>query len=101
MSWFKKKELCVHCKKNKTRRDFEGEPTCADCRVRIQVEREASVVCPKDGTLLLKEASGEIILDRCPTCQGVWLDAGELKAIKEAANEEGVGAGMALGMVIN
>ncbi len=44
--------------------------------------------------------SHEIIVDRCPQCQGVWLDAGELGAIREAAKVEGVGSGMVLGMVM-
>lgn len=25
----------------------------------------------------------KVILDRCPECQGIWLDGGELKAIRE------------------
>ena len=48
-----------------------------------------------------KLASGEIIIDRCPGCSGIWLDADELEAIKKAAGDEALGAGMVLGMVIN
>ena len=25
----------------------------------------------------------KVILDRCPECQGIWLDSGELRAIRE------------------
>lgn len=28
---------------------------------------------------------GHAALDRCPSCEGVWLDAGELERIVEAA----------------
>ncbi len=100
MAWFKKKKECVHCRENKTRRDFEGHPTCVGCQVKVQISRESKRNCPVDGTELVKGALNAIVIDRCPKCEGVWLDAGELKAIKTAANEEGMGAGMVMGMVI-
>ena len=99
MAWFSKKEVCSHCNTNKTRRSFENQPTCPACRIKIQMGRETERTCPIDGTPLVKSASNEIIIDQCPRCGGVWLDAGELDAIKEAANEEGMGAGMVLGIV--
>lgn len=44
-------------------------------------------VCPKDRSPLLRVQSArnaEITLDACPTCQGLWLDGGEFRRIKEA-----------------
>jgi Zn-finger nucleic acid-binding protein len=29
-----------------------------------------------------------ISIDQCPSCKGVWLDAGELEKIKEKIEEE-------------
>ncbi len=98
MAWFKRKEICAHCKTSKTRREFEDQPTCPDCQVNILMGRETERTCPADGATLVKTTSNEIIIDECPVCKGIWLDAGELEAIKEAANEEGMGAGMVLGM---
>ena len=100
MAWFSNKELCVHCRINKTKRDFENLPTCADCRLKILMKREPGRTCPVDGTTMEKSSSGEIILDRCPKCDGIWLDSGELDSIKAAANDEAMGTGFALGMVI-
>lgn len=60
------------------------------------MSRESIRTCPVDGSTLLKEHNNEIIIDRCPKCQGVWLDAGEIEAIKQAAQSEG----MAVGMVV-
>jgi Zn-finger nucleic acid-binding protein len=60
------------------------------------MEREPRKSCPVDGAVLLKEHSNEIIIDRCPECNGVWLDAGEIEAIKEAAQTEGLALGMIL-----
>lgn len=94
MIWFKKKKDCAHCKKNKTKRDFENRPTCAECKKKILMGRETTLTCPKDGSILIKEHNNEIIIDRCPICKGVWLDAGEIEAIKEAATQEGVAVGM-------
>jgi len=40
--------------------------------------------CPKDESELLKEMyEGIAEIDKCATCQGVWLDEGELEKIQE------------------
>lgn len=94
MNWFKKKSDCAHCKKNKTKRDFENQPTCAECQTKILLGRESARTCPVDGSTLLKEHTNQIIIDRCPNCKGIWLDAGEIEAINEAARTEGMAVGM-------
>ncbi len=96
MAWFKKKATCTRCNKNSTKREFEGTPTCATCKTELLMAREPTRTCPVDGSTLLKEHNNEILIDRCPTCKGVWLDAGEIEAIKEAATSQG----MAVGMVV-
>jgi hypothetical protein len=62
MNWFKKKK----CNNNKTKREFEDQPTCAECKTKILSGREPKRICPVDGAILLKEHSYEIIIDRCP-----------------------------------
>jgi uncharacterized protein with PIN domain len=37
--------------------------------------------CPKCGGHLTTEEFHRVQLDRCPDCQGVWLDRGELDAV--------------------
>jgi len=37
--------------------------------------------CPRDGAQLVKLTRGEVTLDRCPTCSGLWFDATELKRV--------------------
>ena len=57
--------------------------------------------CPADGAALRKTRSGEILLDRCPVCKGVWFDAGELEAIQAAAKDDSRFAeGFVVGMLI-
>ncbi|MBN2135246.1 MAG: zf-TFIIB domain-containing protein [Acidobacteria bacterium] len=39
------------------------------------------MLCPKDGTELKPEKIGEIEIDICEKCGGIWLDRGELEEI--------------------
>ena len=40
--------------------------------------------CPRDGAALVRETyEGDVVVDRCTTCAGMWLDTGELKDIQE------------------
>ena len=94
MNWFKKKKTCTHCNSNMTKREFEDQPTCPECKTKILLARETTRTCPVDGSILLKEHRSEIIIDRCPKCKGVWLDFGEIEALKEAAKTEGLAIGM-------
>jgi uncharacterized protein len=41
--------------------------------------------CPKCGQKLSMEKCGSVEMDVCPSCKGVWLDAGELGTIVESA----------------
>ena len=82
--WFAKKKVCEKCGINKTKRDFEGMPTCSECKSKIVLSREEKRNCLLDGTVMKKEFYNDIIIDRCPECNGIWLDSEELEAIKEA-----------------
>ena len=37
--------------------------------------------CPKCGTRLNSHTLHDVSVDECPSCHGVWLDAGELEAL--------------------
>jgi len=54
------------------------------------------VKCPKcDGAALLPLELGDILLDRCEDCAGIWFDHGELEAVigaGGAARLDGLGA---------
>lgn len=50
--------------------------------------------CPNDGTPMQQFPKGGVHIDRCPTCGGIFLDAGELEALERlAANYYGGGGG--------
>src|SRR5688572_27222324 len=44
------------------------------------------MVCPKCQTPMREREKEDVIMDVCPNCRGVWLDAGELE--KLTAREE-------------
>lgn len=37
--------------------------------------------CPKCGNKLIEIKYKSILVDKCSSCEGIWLDAGELEAI--------------------
>lgn len=41
-----------------------------------------SYQCPEDGTKMIREDYGGVPIDKCPECDGIWLDKGEIIALK-------------------
>ncbi len=49
----------------------------------IGTQSKSKLICPRCGGLMDIEAADEVEVDVCLTCNGVWLDAGELEDLKE------------------
>lgn len=81
-------EKCARCGAKRTREEYQGLPTCKSCRVVLEKKLEAAKEevrsCPIDGERLMKEIVMSVIVDRCPSCHGVWLDGGELEQLEGA-----------------
>jgi hypothetical protein len=79
-------EKCVRCGA-RTKSVYDAKPTCPACLAHIELKlasaKETSLPCPADGNLLGKEIVHGVIIDRCSTCHGVWLDAGEMERMNE------------------
>lgn len=45
-------------------------------------EERATMQCPRCTGTLHEVAVNDVRIDRCDTCQGVWLDAGELEQLR-------------------
>jgi uncharacterized protein len=45
--------------------------------------RRRFMQCPKCGANMREREKGDVIIDICPNCRGVWLDAGELEKLSE------------------
>ena len=49
--------------------------------------------CPKCGSGLVEESYRAVVIDRCPDCNGLWFDAGEVEKMNEV-KEEGFAGGI-------
>ena len=49
-----------------------------------QAEKDRAVACPADGAAMGPEVLAGTVLDRCPECDGIWLDGGEMTALRLA-----------------
>lgn len=57
-----------------------------------------SMECPRDHSTLKTELyEGKVEVDKCPSCRGMWLDAGELEAIQDASERRHLHLGDAPG----
>ena len=58
-------------------------------RLRAEAERSEAerrmhfMKCPKDGFDLTSITEYGVQIERCPHCQGIWLDAGEIQQIAQ------------------
>jgi hypothetical protein len=96
-------ETCVRCDKQRTKREFEGLPTCEECELKLKATQEPKRRCPVDGGEMSKEIIHNLIIDRCPACAGVWLDSGELELVKKAiaaGAPDNFTPGFVLGMMV-
>jgi hypothetical protein len=46
-----------------------------------RADQPTGMRCLRDGTELTERVYGHLRIDVCPTCHGVWLDAGELELL--------------------
>lgn len=50
-------------------------------------QAEKKLLSPISGEPMKQEVLHGVVIDRCPTSGGVWLDAGELEQLMEAASK--------------
>ena len=43
--------------------------------------------CPKCGADLVEEDYRGVLIDRCPECDGVWFDTGEIEKMSQAEHD--------------
>jgi hypothetical protein len=91
-------EKCIRCGERRTKHKYEGLPTCEDCEATLLAKAKAATEgmqkCPVDGAEMAKDVVLNVVIDRCPSCNGVWLDGGELEFIRSAV-ANGVAMNMA------
>lgn len=80
-------EICVRCREHPSAEELDGLPTCVRCGELIRLKAETHRICPVDGTEMRKEVLQNLLIDRCPSCGGIWLDHDELEALLRLASE--------------
>ena len=55
---------------------------------RLASKKENERPSPITGEPMVQEVLNGVVIDRCPTSGGVWLDAGELEELLEIASSE-------------
>ncbi len=81
-------EYCVRCREQAASEVLDGLPTCHRCAGLLRVRAEAHRMCPVDETEMVKEVLQNLVIDRCPTCGGIWLDHDELEVLLRLAAEK-------------
>jgi hypothetical protein len=85
----------------------DGRYECGACTTKREIANEAIRQCPScDDSPMQKEpiCDDSIIIDRCPSCQGVFLDPGELEKINEehrSNSSSKFATGLVIGLAIN
>ena len=51
-----------------------------------EIEHDRIVKCPEDGLPMTPKEIGGITIDNCEECGGIWLDHGEIAALKITEN---------------
>jgi len=67
---------------------FEKKNREALERLKQKKEDEKPRLSPVSGNPLIQEVLNGVVIDRCPDSGGVWLDAGELEELIEAAKAD-------------
>ncbi len=75
--YFQRKEMEA---KEKTRQRLVAEE-------RERVKQASFMRCPKCGDKLEEVKFEEILVDRCTSCKGIWLDHGELEHVTAKENQ--------------
>jgi hypothetical protein len=69
---------CVRCGKSLPYDGADSARTCPDCARHLDGQLEVGRLCPKDGSRMTLETVWNILVERCPECDGVWLDGGNI-----------------------
>ena len=84
-------DRCARCREQVAVEVLDGIPTCRRCGMLVRLKSEIPRSCPVDGTVMEKEVVETLLIDRCGTCGGVWLDHDELEILLRLTAERNDG----------
>jgi len=71
---------------DRLRQSKGGAPETTSGETEKTLKEVAHMRCPKCGTRLNSHTLHDVSVDECPSCHGMWLDAGELEALASWEN---------------
>ena len=97
-------ERCIRCRSHFKFEQLEAGPDgfgiCPDCAARISGADEPRRLCPVDGREMEKAFIRNVVLvDRCPSCKGVWFDGDELEIVERGMNQDGFAQLMLISLI--
>lgn len=66
----------------------DDELICYRCAGDFMVDSESNRKCPVDNSSMQKLHKGSIVIDKCTTCGGVWLDGSEIDQFVAASSKD-------------
>jgi len=98
-------ESCIRCGKYCKFEELKVLPSsygvCAECAVKIDPNNKPKRMCPQDSTEMRKElVQDQVVIDRCNSCGGMWIDKDELEVIRQLAQREGVASNTAMMVLV-
>lgn len=98
MSFASTEYSCLRCERSfpweRLTTTRAGNLLCPECLASF--DQEPIRKCPVDGSDMdKKRVLDKFLIDRCPKCEGIWFDKGELRVVQQAAKEAGTGDALA------
>lgn len=76
-------ELCLRCNYAYATTIDDNMPVCDGCNKNIN--KEPTRKCPVDKEEMNKVLIKNIMIDKCPKCNGIWLDGDEVNLLGKVA----------------
>jgi hypothetical protein len=93
-------ENCIRCNKKKRFEELTVGPAgfsiCKACAAKISLDTKETHHCPVDNEALVKGMLGIVLVEKCVSCGGVWLDAKELRIFNDFIKREILAKGATL-----
>jgi hypothetical protein len=85
-------ENCIRCNKKYKFEELTVGPAgfsiCLACEAKLSIDNAEKHYCPVDNEALTKSILGVVLVEKCASCGGVWLDAVELRIFQDFIKRE-------------
>ncbi len=93
-------EWCARCGTTRTPDKLGEMPICEECRLTLLAHQEERRTCSSCDCEMRKLIVEVVVVDKCPSCHGVWLDAGELELLQRSIQKKRDLASLVLSKIV-